>query len=117
MRDHVVDVPPTREACRQKLAELAGEIAAIKTQIATADLERQRRRGKADPIRYQDAKTALLDKQREIHRITHHMATLPSRRDAFKDHLIEVLRANYDDIAWQAAVDRARRLMEAKGNT
>lgn len=43
------------------------------------------------------------------------MATLPSRRDAFKDRLIEVLRADYDDTAWQAAVDRARRLAESKG--
>jgi hypothetical protein len=43
------------------------------------------------------------------------MATLPSRRDAFKDRLIEVLRADYDDVAWQAAVNRARRLVEARG--
>ena len=42
------------------------------------------------------------------------MATLPSRRDALKDRLIEVLRADYDDTAWQAALDRARRLMEAR---
>jgi hypothetical protein len=41
------------------------------------------------------------------------MATLPSRRDAFKEHLIAVLRADYDDTAWQAAVDRARRLVGA----
>ena len=37
------------------------------------------------------------------------MATLPTQRDAFKDRLIAVLRADYDDAAWQAAVDQARR--------
>ncbi|HYN39461.1 MAG TPA: hypothetical protein VES39_09420, partial [Rhodospirillales bacterium] len=87
--------------------------AAIKTQIAAADLERQRRRGTVDPQQFQDCRTALLDKQREIQRITRHMATLPPRRDAFKDRLIAVLRADYDDAAWQAAVNRASRLVEA----
>lgn len=107
------DLMPTREACRARLAELTREVAAIKTRIAAADLERQRRRGKVDPIRFQEAKTALLNKQREIAIITAHMATRPSRRDAFKDRLIEVLRADYEDTAWQTAVDRARRLVEA----
>jgi predicted transcriptional regulator len=114
MRDDAADLPPTRQACRMRLAELSAEAAAIKTQIASDDLERQRRCGRVDPTRFQEAKTALLDKQREIHRITQHMVTLPSRRDALKDRLIEVLRADYDDTTWQAAVDRARRLMEAK---
>ena len=112
MLDEAAVLPQTREACRTRLAELAAEAAAIKTQMASADLERQRRCGRVDPTRFQEAKTALLDKQREIRRITAHMATLPSRRDALKDQLIEVLRADYDDTTWQAAVDRARRLVE-----
>ena len=108
-----VDLPATREACRERLAELAAEVAAIKTRIAAADLERQRRRGRVDPRQFQEWRTALRDKQSEIERLTRHMATLPSRRDAFKDRLIAVLRADYDDIAWQAALERARRLREA----
>jgi predicted transcriptional regulator len=114
MSNHSADLPSTREGCRTRLAELTADVVAIKTRIATADLERQRRRGTVDPARFQECRTALRDKQREIQRITRHMATLPSRRDALKDRLIEVLRADYDDPAWQAAVDRARRLMEAK---
>jgi hypothetical protein len=114
MRDHAPDLPPTREACRALLAELTSELAAIKTRIATDDLERQRRHGRVDPRRHQEAKTALLEKQCEVRLITAHMATLPSRRDALKHQLIEVLRADYDDTAWQAAVDRARRLVEAR---
>ena len=57
----------------------------------------------------------MLDKQREIQRISRHMATLPSRRDAFKDRLITVLRADYDDTAWQAALERAGRLAKTQG--
>jgi hypothetical protein len=113
MRDHEVDLPPTREACRERLAELATQVAAIKTQIAAADLERQRRRGTVDPTGFQEWRTALLAKYREIERLTRHMATLPSKRDAFKDRLIAVLRADYDDAAWQAAVNSARQLVEA----
>ena len=110
--DQAPDLPATREACWARLAELHSEVQSIRTRIAAADLERQRRRGKVDPQHFQAWRTALLDKQREIERITRHMVTLPSRRDAFKDRLITVLRADYDDTAWQAAVDRARRLME-----
>ena len=33
-------------------------------------------------------------------------------QEGVKDRLIEVLRADYDDTAWQAAVERARRLMQ-----
>jgi hypothetical protein len=113
MRDDAAGLPPTRETCRTRLAELCAEAAAIKTQIASDDLERQRRCGRVDPTRFQEAKTALLDKQHEVRRITAHMATLPSRRDVFKDRLIEVLRADYEDTAWQAAVEKARRLVEA----
>jgi septal ring factor EnvC (AmiA/AmiB activator) len=88
-------------------------LAAVKARIAAADLERQRRRGRVDPQQFQEAQTSLRDKQSEIERITRHLATLPSRRDAFKDRPIAVLRDEYDDTAWQAAVDRARQLMEA----
>src|SRR5512147_3236023 len=83
MPDHVVDLPSTREACQMRLAELAGDIAAIKTQIAAADLERQRRRGRVDPAQLRAWRTALRDKRLEIERFTRHLATLPSPRDAF----------------------------------
>lgn len=113
IRDHEVDLPPTWETCRERLAELASEVAAIKTQIAAADLERQQRRGRLDLRQFQACRQALRDKQDEIERMTRHMATLPSRRDVFKDRLIAVLRADYDDTAWQAVVERAHQLGEA----
>src|SRR5512147_2220713 len=113
MPDHVVDLPQTREACQVRLAELNRELQSIRTQIAAVDLERQRRHARVDPKQFQAWRTAPRDKRREIEWLTRHMATLPSRRDAFKDRLIAVLRADYDDTAWQAAVDRAGRLVGA----
>ena len=109
MPDHAADLPSTRQTCRVRLAELAADVAAIKTQIAAADLERQRRRAMVDPQQFQAWRAALRGKQREIERLTRHMVALPSKRDAFKDRLIAVLRADYDDTAWQAAGDQARR--------
>jgi hypothetical protein len=102
-------LPPTREACRVRLAELQDAIAAIKTEIATRDLDRQARGGRIDSRWYHRAKTALRFKQQEVAALTLHMARLPSRRDALKDQLIAVLRADYDDAAWRAALDEARR--------
>ena len=111
------ELPPTREACRARLAELQSDISAIKAQIAAADLERQSRRGKMDSRLFHRAKTALRHKQREAAAITQHMATLPggpSRCDGFKDCLIEVLRSDYEDDAWRSAIDRAHRLQDAR---
>ena len=112
MQDDAAELPPTRDEGRALLATLTGEVAAIKTRIAAADLERQRRRGQVDPVQFQQWRAALSDRQRQIERLTRHMSALPSPRDALKDRLIAVLRADYDDGAWQAAVDRARQLGE-----
>ena len=107
MHDDTADLPPTRDECRALLATLTGEVAAIKTRIAAADLERQRRRGQVDPVEFRQWRAALSDRQRQIERITRHMSALPSPREALKDQLIEVLRADYDDGAWRAALDKA----------
>jgi hypothetical protein len=111
------ELPPTREACRARLVQLQSDIAAIKAQIGAADLERQSRRGRMDPRWFHRAKTALRHKQRELAAITAHVAALPasrSRRDGFKDCLIEVLRSDYDDEAWRSALDQAHRLLETR---
>lgn len=105
MPDH--EQPATREACQARLAELHRDVQAIRTKIATADLERQQRRGRVDPQQFHEWRTAMRDKQGEVERLRRHMATLPPRRETFKDRLIAVLRADYNDVAWQAAVDRA----------
>ncbi|MFZ1414336.1 MAG: hypothetical protein WAS73_07125 [Defluviicoccus sp.] len=105
--DEDTALPATREACRERLAALQSDIAAIRTEIATRDLDRQARGGRIDSRWYHRAKTALRFKQQQVAAITAHMANLPSRRDELKDQLIEVLRADYDDDAWRAALDKA----------
>ena len=115
MQHDATDLPPTRDHCRALLATLTGEVAAIKTRIAAADLERQRRRGQVDPVEFRQWRAALSDRQRQIERLTRHMSALPSPRDVLKDQLIAVLRADYDEVAWQAAIEKARRLLPGEG--
>ncbi len=101
--------PSTREACRTRLAELKDDVAAIRAQIAAADMDRQSRNGKPDPRWFHRAKTALRHKQREIEALATHMATLPGRRDGLKDCLIEVVREDYGDDEWRDVMDEAHR--------
>lgn len=113
------NAPPARAACQARIAELQDGIAAIKAQIATADLDRQARGRPMDPRWFHRAKTALRHRQRELAELTAHMATLPagpSRQSRFKDALIEVLREDYDDAAWQRALTEAERVqLEREG--
>ena len=103
-------MPATRAACRSMIDQLRGDIDAIKAQIAATDLERQAKHGQMDPRWYHRARTAIRHKRHHIAALTAHMQTLPTgpgRRTAFKDCLIEVLRDEFDDDAWQGFVDRA----------
>lgn len=108
------ELPPTREACRARIAELEDEVAAIRAQIAAADLDRQQRRVPVDPRWFHRAKTALRHKQRQIAELRARMASLKPPRDRLKDALIEVLRADYDDDAWRTVLDRAHRILETR---
>jgi len=109
------DGPATRAACRATIDQLRGDIDAIKAQIATADLERQARRGKMDPRWYHRARTAMRHKRQQIAALTAHMQTLPpDRKGGLKDCLIEVLRGEFDDEAWSAFLDRAHALHDRR---
>lgn len=108
-------LPATTEACRARMAMLRDEIAAIKAQIAAADLDRQARRTRLDPRWFHRAKTALRHKQRELEALAARQATLARQtRDRFKDCLIAVVRADYDEEAWQAVLDETRRRLASQ---
>jgi hypothetical protein len=112
-----VDLPASQPVCRAAIDQLRGEIDAIKAQIAAADLERQARRGKMDPRWYHRARTAIRHKRQQIAALTIHMQTLPAgagRKAGLKDCLIEVLRDEFDDEAWQRFLDRARALHDQR---
>ena len=68
-------LPPSRAACQARIAELQDEIAAIRAQIASADLDRQARRGRIDARWFHRAKTALRHRRRELAELTAHMAS------------------------------------------
>jgi hypothetical protein len=105
------ELRPTRAQCRAAIDQLRGDIDAIKAQIAAADLERQARRGKMDPRWYHRARTAIRHKRQQIAVLTAHMQTLPAdRKVGFKDCLIEILRDEFADEAWNAFLDRAQAL-------
>jgi hypothetical protein len=106
----LIPLPDTVSACRERLVALQGEIASIKTQIATADIARQARRGALDAQSFHRARTALSFKQQEAARVSAQLAALAGglARDRFKDTLIDVLREQLPDDAWQSALAVAR---------
>jgi hypothetical protein len=107
--------PATHAACRAAIDQLRADIDAIRAQIAAADLERQARRGKMDPRWYHRARTAIRHKRHQIAVLTAHLQTLPpDRKGGFKDCLIEVLRDEFDDDAWNAFLDRAHALHDQR---
>ena len=116
-----VCLPDSAYGCRERMASLQGEIASIRIQIATTDIRRQNEKKTLDAAWFHRAKTALRLKQQELAQVTARLAGLTdrphgSRRDAFKDALIEVVRAQCDDEQWEGLVTRARSLSETQAN-
>ena len=110
-------LPDTPEGCRARLATLHSEIAAIRVQIATADLRRQAYKQALDPEWFHRAKTALRMKREEsahlsarLIELTQAGASRKPPRERFKDALIEAMRAECDDARWAALLQRARLL-------
>ena len=110
-------LPDTVEACRAQLWLLADEMAAIRTQIATADIRRQAAHRALDARWFQQAKSALRAKQQESAHLTAHLKTLTALngREALKDALIELIRLQYDEPGWAQLIHQARTLHQARG--
>jgi len=110
-----IQKPASAVACQIRLAELRDGIAAIKAQIAAADIERQSTGGRMDPRWFHRAKTALRHKQRELEEVAVLLKSFGvSVRDKFKDRLIEVVREDYDDAEWRDVMDEAHRRQNAR---
>jgi hypothetical protein len=110
-------LPDSVQGCRERMAALQSEITSIRIQIATTDIRRQTEKKTLDAAWFHRAKTALRLKRQELAQARAHMAGLTerpqgSKRDAFKDALIEVVRAQCDDEQWAVLVTRARALNE-----
>jgi hypothetical protein len=103
------DQPATRGAIRARLAEIDDAIAAIRTQIAAADLQRQTRRKPLEPRWFHRAKTAMRHLQRERAELLAVLSTLPKPKDGLKDCVIAVLRERHDETSWARIMDEAYR--------
>lgn len=113
-----VVLPTTVQGCRDRLMVLQDEAAAIRIQIATDDLRRQAEKKPLDADWFHRASTALRFKRREMALLQGEIQRLGGgrggcQRDAFKDALINVLRADYDEQGWAQALERARQAAAA----
>jgi hypothetical protein len=106
--------PATRGEMRVLIAALDDKIAAIRTQIATNDLERQTSRKPLDPRWFHRAKTALRHLQRERAELFAKLSALSKPRDGLKDCLIAVLRERHDEASWAAIMDEAHRRLDGE---
>jgi hypothetical protein len=107
--DIIRPLPATRAATRARLTEIEDAMAAIRTQVAATDLQRQASKKPIDPHWFHRAKTALRHLQRERAELLDHMRTLPKPKEALKDCLIAVLRECHDEPTWARIMDEAHR--------
>lgn len=99
---------------QRRLIDLDDAIAKIRTQIATADLARQRGRKPIDPDWFHRARTALRHLSRERAELLA-KGTGRRRREKLKDALIEVLRARHDQETWNGILAEAQARSEREG--
>ena len=99
---------------QRQLIELDEAIAKIRTQIATADLARQRGQKPIDPDWFHRARTALRHLCRERAELLA-KGTGRRRREKLKDALIGVLRDRHDPETWSGILAEAQALSEREG--
>ena len=99
---------------QRRLIELDDAIAKIRTQIATADLARQRGQKPIDPDWFHRARTALRHLCRERAELLA-QGTGRRRREKLKDALIGVLRERHDPETWSGILAEAKARSEREG--
>jgi len=92
---------------QRRLIELDDAIAKIRTQIATADMARQRGQKPVDPDWFHRASTALRHLSRERAELLA-KGTGRRRREKLKDALISILRERHDPSTWDKREADAR---------
>ena len=107
-------IGPGLSDAQGRLIELNDAIAKIRTQIATADLARQRGQKPIDPDWFHRARTALRHLNRERAELLA-QGTGRRRRETFKDALIGVLRDRHDPETWDDLLAEARERAKGEG--
>ena len=99
---------------QRRLIEFDDDIAKIRTQIATADLARQRGQKPIDPDWFHRARTALRHLGRERSELLA-KGTGSRRREKLKDALIGILRERHDPDTWSGILAEAQARSEREG--
>ena len=99
---------------QRRLIEIDDAIARIRTQIATADLARQRHAKPIDPDWFHKARTALRHLARERSELLLSGGRRPGR-EKLKDCIIGILRERHDRQAWDAILTEAKIRSEGEG--
>ena len=99
---------------KRRFIELDDAIAKIRTQIATADLARQRGQKPIDPDWFHRARTALRHLSRERAELLA-QGTGRHRREKLKDALIGILRERHDAESWNGILAQAQARSEREG--
>ncbi|MBF0462242.1 MAG: hypothetical protein HQL87_12690 [Magnetococcales bacterium] len=98
------------------MIKLQFDIAAIRDQLATADMERQANGGRIDTDWFRRARTSLRFKREELVLIQEHMRrTAAIGKVKLKDSIIAIVRRDYDDDEWRGVLDEAHRLVREGG--
>jgi len=109
-------LPGNRTKLIAKLAEVDDDIAAIRTQLAAADLERQTIKTPIDARWFHKANTALRHFRQERREVLARIAGLPHPKERLKDCIIAEARAQMPPEVWQALVDAAHaKLLNERG--
>ena len=110
----VAVISPGLPEDQRRLIELDDDISKIRTQIATADLARQRGQKPIDPDWFHRARTALRHLCRERAELLA-KGTGRRRREKLKDALIGVLRERHDPATWDGILAEAQIRSEREG--
>lgn len=114
-----IPLPTTREGCHTLIIQLKFDIAAIRDQLATADMDRQANGGRVDADWFYRARTALRFKQMELAQVQEHLRRMPgggaARKVQFKDCIIATVRSRFTDDQWRAVLDDAHHLLQEGG--
>lgn len=101
------DLPDTRAGLTAHLGAIDDDIAAIRNQLAAADLQRQSTKKPTDARWFHRAKTALRHMQQARREALVCLADLPKPKDRLKDSIIAEARARFSPEIWQALLDAA----------
>lgn len=112
-------LPATRAECRARIIQVQSDIAAIRDQIAVADMNRQATGQRMDPAWFARARSALRHKREELARMQEHLRSLPGGPEESKAQLkaciIRVVRDHFTEEQWRTVLDRAHHLLATQG--